>query len=168
MKESTGVIEKKALIRKLSLGMGFSLVVFSLGWVFKPLRYSASYPFVSKITREELACEALADSMIYADKQEGVIGEVSKGTDKISIKIANGKFQFLSKASFESGELEGRPFTLLRNDKYVVAVDYDDMPMLNFFIMNRETGMAIWTKGRISPLLFGENPDSQSIYLICR
>lgn len=144
-------------------------------WYFKPNRYVAEFPYILENhakTATELSCDSLVSSGLRADKdflnkQDGVKGEVLKGTDKIAIKIEEQELKFLTRASFDVGTTEGRPFLITKNDdEGLMAIDTED-DAVNTFILEKSTGLAIWTKDRLKPFVAG-HPDTQSFYLICR
>jgi hypothetical protein len=135
------------------------------------------YPqvFTQEGIKNKYFCEALLGTMIMAPAEnigkikKGVKGEVFKGTDKISIEIRGDKLHFLTRASFEAGDAaDENPWSIIYNDKHtVLAVDAIEKNLIvNVFALNKDTGIANWTKLRSADIITG-NPDGQSYCLKC-
>lgn len=120
-------------------------------------------------------CSAILGSSLYTESRKevedsGIKGMLFDATDRIAIKVEGDKLRFLSKASFEAGDVEDEsPFSVLVNDaEQVVAIDYDigRGVFINTFALNRKTGIAVWSKSRSVDFLT-LNPDNQSLVLSC-
>lgn len=157
-----------------SLWQGFDFSISSTDKVIKQ-----SMPFLQSIVSTELACEGLLDSYLGEDidsmraEDAKLSGTVGKATDTIAIKIdeQNKILTFLTKASVSAGTSSGVPFRIISSTpKSITAVDLTEayeVGRLNTFILNKENGLAIWTKTR-DGFLGTDIPDSQSVLLICR
>jgi len=135
------------------------------------------YPTTAKFkgSQDRYFCEALIGTQVYAPSEtigkinKGVIGEVFKGTDKISIKIEGNKLYFLTGASFEVGDTaEENPMNIIHNDSHILlAIDKIESNLIvSVFTLNKDTGIGNWSKIKPYGLLTG-NPDSQSYCLKC-
>lgn len=155
-----------------------TLLLCGLVYYFKPTKtqYITDFPFIINDHlkgQTNLGCESLVFTEMSSSKdssfeKDGVKGEVLKGTDKLAIKIEDKTIKFLTRASLEAGTAEGRPFNIIKNDeKELIAFDIDDEGTLNTFLLQKKSGLGIWTKGRLKPFL-RDYPDTQSFYLICR
>lgn len=118
-------------------------------------------------------CSAVLGSLLYTeDAKDGeIIGTLFDGTDRIAMKVDGGKLHFLTKASFEAGDVgDENPFSVLVNDdERVVAIDHDLVRdvSISTFALNRKTGVAVWSKSRPNGFLDTLNPDNQSYLLSC-
>lgn len=126
------------------------------------------------ITHDQCRCEAIVSAGLYANtiQNKGISGELSKGTDKISVRIKGNILHFLSGASFETGEANAAQFQIIHNsDEQVSGILTQKTAFgltVDIFTLNKKTGMAVWTKTRSSDLLAGGNPSAQSLYLKCK
>lgn len=156
-----------------------TLLLCGLVYYLKPIKtqYTTDFPYIMDDLikgQTNLGCESLVFTEMSSSKnssyeKDGVKGEVLKGTDKIAIKIEDKTIKFLTRASLELGTAEGRPFNIIKNDeKELIALDIDDNEgIVNTFLLQKKSGLGIWTKGRLKPFL-RDYPDTQSFYLICR
>jgi len=154
----------------ISILVGFGV------YYYKPTQTYTTIPFSTKILNtHSISCEAILSSYIWGAntiREEGKIkASVSKGTDKIAIEMDDDRLYFLSSASQQTGTARGVEWNIVKNtDKKTVAILFNSentFPNYNLFILNKETGIAIWTKSR-EDYIASDNPDTQSYYLICR
>jgi hypothetical protein len=103
-----------------------------------------------------------------------ILGQIEEGSDVLSIRIEHDYLVFLTKASFESGIAEGSRFPLIENTSdYLKAWDSSSsgVAILESFVLNKNNGLAIWTRVRPSGF-FGQKvpaaPDSDTIYFRCQ
>lgn len=128
----------------------------------------------SLINPDQCKCEAIVSAGLYANtiQNKEILGQLSKGTDKISIRIEGNILYFLSNASFETGEAKAAQFQILhKSDEQVLGVLNQETPQgytVDIFTLNKNNGMAVWTKTRSSDLLSGGTPSGQSFYLKCK
>lgn len=162
-------------MKYLILGLLTSGIVGFIIYFFKPNKFITQFPYINEnllVNSDELACENLVYTAMRADKnflneKDGVKGLVQKGTDTLAIKIEGKVMKLLTRASLEVGTMEGRQFSIMQNDKVgLIAIDQSDNA-INTFILEKKTGLAIFTKNRLTPFV-ADHPDSQSMYLICR
>jgi hypothetical protein len=103
---------------------------------------------------------------------KGILAELNKGTDKISIEIEGNALYFLTGASFKAGQVRPAPCRIMHNtDEQVLAICPTSSTFgftVDTITINRKTGFAVWTKTRSNDLFSGENPSAQTFYLICR
>ena len=122
-------------------------------------------------------CTGLVSSTIEALKKDivseksGVVGTVSIPSDEVSIEIEDKKLFVLSKASFKQGVTRGTPFDIISDDgnKLLATFNTDGVfsgQVVNIFALNRENGIAIWTRTRLDGFITG-NPDVYSICFKC-
>jgi hypothetical protein len=119
-----------------------------------------------------MSCEALLFSAIHGEEKGRLKGMVAKGTDNLSIEMKDNKtLLMMTVASVKAGITEPRTFAILKNtEKELTAISYEE-PLLkgqtvNVFILNKETGLAIWSKNSTS-FFTSKVPDAQIMYLKC-
>lgn len=125
-------------------------------------------------TQDQCKCEAVVSAGLYANtiQNKGISGELSKGIDKISVRIEGNILHFLSGASFETGEAKTAQFQIIHNsDEHVSGILTQKTAFgltVDIFTLNKKTGMSVWTKTRSSDMLAGGTPSAQSFYLKCK
>lgn len=125
-------------------------------------------------THDQCKCEAIISAGLYANtiQNKGILGELSKGTDKINIRIKGNTLYFLSGDSFDIGEAKSAQFQIIHNsDEQVSSILSNKTAVghtVDIFTLNKKNGMAVWTKTRSSDLLSGGTPSAQSFYLKCK
>lgn len=126
------------------------------------------------LTNDQCRCEAIVSAGLFGNtiQNKGIFGQLSKGTDKLSIRIEGNILHFLSGASFEIGEAKAAQFQIIHNsDEQVTSILSQETALghtVDIFTLNKENGMAVWTKTRSSDLLSGGTPSAQSFYLKCK
>jgi len=147
-----------------------SMVSFAAG---KELKFPV--PTLSPlINQDQCKCEAIVSAVLYANtiQNKGIYGQLFEGTDKVSIRIEGNILHFLSGASFETGEAKAAQFKILhKSNEQVLGVLTQETPLgytVDIFTLNKNNGMAVWTKTRSSDLLSGGTPSGQSFYLKCK
>jgi hypothetical protein len=126
------------------------------------------------ITNEQCRCEAIVGAGLYGStiQNKGILGQLSKGTDKISIRIEGNILHFLSGASFEIGEAKAAQFKIISgSDEEVTAILPQETALgytVDIFTLNKKTGLAVWTKTRSYDAWSGGAPSAQSFYLRCK
>jgi hypothetical protein len=98
---------------------------------------------------------------------------IEKGTDVLSIRIERDHLLFLTKAAFETGLAEGSRFQLLENNSDYLKASASlssGVATLESFVLNKQNGLAIWTRirpagflGQVAPAA----PDSDTMYFSC-
>ena len=146
---------------------------YNQGQIENGNRFKIAFPFTQNVSdRTSLACEALIDSNITGSPVEyltdGIEATVGKGTNKVSLQIKDEKIlSFLSGASFEAGDVGGVDFSIIKNDdKELIAAMWNNSSM-NTVVLNKENGLAIWSKSRSDFPTYGA-PSGDLSYLICR
>ena len=110
-------------------------------------------------------------SGIFANSNQyligGIEGEITKGTDKVSMKIINQKtLEFMTVASIKIGMTKGDEFLIINNDREKLqAVWFNDLA-ISSIVLNKKNGLAVWLKGSQNPLY--DAPNGQVIYLTCK
>lgn len=123
-----------------------------------------------------LSCEAIVGSFMYGEntREKKITAELFVGTDKISIELdSEGRFNFLTKASFETGETKSSEnWEILQNNKnFLVArlSKFGTAPIHNFediVYLNKENGTGLWVKTSATSL-FSDTPEVQTYLLKC-
>ena len=105
-----------------------------------------------------------------------------KGTDKLSIEIKDKTMSLITRASVGAGiAVPGEDYEIIQNDKKVLlgiwfhynkAPPNDAFHRLNVetFLLNKQSGLAIWTKSNSRPNIFIDErpiPEVQSYFLLC-
>lgn len=121
-----------------------------------------SYPYTQNLSQAvEFACTSLMSADIIGTPIDyltnGIEGTLSRGTDKIAISIKDSKtLTFITAAAVGAGASEGDLWTILKNnDKALVAILYDaEFGSLNALALNKENGLAVWSKTRPTFILY--------------
>ena len=136
-------------------------------------KYKISFPFTQSVaSNSTFACDALIDSSVTGSPIEsltnGIEATIGKGTNKVSLQIKDEEtLSFLSGASFNTGDVGGVDFSIVKNDdKELVAAMWNGVSM-NTVVLNKENGLAIWSKSR-SDFPAYDAPSADLSYLICR
>lgn len=145
-------------------------------FIYKPIsggKYKIAFPFTQSVSNNTtFSCEALIDVDVTGSPVEyltnGIEATVGKGTNKVSLAIKDDKtISFLSGASFNTGNVGGVDFTIVKNDdKELVVAMYNDTSM-NSIVLNKKNGLGIWSKSR-SDFPTYDAPSADLSYLICR
>jgi len=162
----------KTVLIVIVLGL---VVYFVLNYSPADKKLKINYPTTYNVSEQvSWGCESLIDANIIGSKLEyltgGIEGELNKGTDKLGISIKDdGTMTFLTKAALEIGTTEGDSFVIMENtEKLLTAVLYNKLSsQFNTFSLNKENGLAVWTKGQPDFMTYG-SPYGQVVYLICR
>jgi hypothetical protein len=126
------------------------------------------------ITPNTCRCESIVSAVIYGNTigDKGILAQLNKGTDKISISIEENILYFLSGASFKIGEARPAQCKIMHNTHDQVLAICPTSSTFGFTVdtitINKKTGFGVWTKTRSDDLISGGNPSTQSFYLICR
>jgi hypothetical protein len=126
------------------------------------------------ITPNTCRCESIVSAVIYGNTlgDKGILAQLDKGTDKISISIEGDTLYFLTGASFKTGEARPGQCQIMHNtDEQILAVCPTPTNFgftVDTITINKKTGLAVWTKTRSADLFSGGNPSAQSFYLICK
>ncbi len=132
------------------------------------------FPITMDVSSQtSFSCKSLMSADIIGSPvdylTDGIEGSINKGTDKIAVNIKDdGTLSFLTRASLEVGVSEGDIFAIMKNtEKELVAIFYEDFfGSTNVFSLNKENGLAIWSKARPSFLTY-ESPTGSIMYLSC-
>ena len=101
------------------------------------------------ITTDQCRCEAVVSAGLYANaiQDKGILGQLSKGTDKISIRIEGNILHFLSGASFEIGEAKAAQFQIIYNsDEQLLGILSQETAFgytVDIFTLNKKNGLAV-------------------------
>jgi hypothetical protein len=126
------------------------------------------------ITPNKCRCESIVSAVIFGNTidDKGILAQLDKGTDKISISIEGDTLYFLTGASFKIGEARPAQCMIMHNTTEQVLAICPTPSNFGFTVdtitINRKTGFAVWTKTRSDDLFSGGNPAAQSFYLICK
>ena len=126
------------------------------------------------LSSDQCRCESLINASVYADtlSQKNIVGTLSKGTDEINIEIKGNTLYFLSGASFKQGDVSPAEFRVVHNtDSQVLAICSQETGngyTVDIFALNKENGIAVWTKTRSYDLFSGGHPLGYCIYLNCK
>lgn len=137
-------------LRFLSLG----LVLFISGCAQSNVLSEHKFKLVGQeITSNQLSCETVADASFYTagPMKEGEIDfKLSKGTDRLAIKIGSESLSIITAAAVGQGESESEKWPLLKNDgEHLIAGSFRDGPFgasLYSFALNKKTGFAVWSR----------------------
>ncbi|MCI0622100.1 MAG: hypothetical protein L0387_10600 [Acidobacteria bacterium] len=127
----------------------------------------------SPIASGELACQSVAHSALVEKQLGGNVLEATVGTarEKIALNVRGQELKFMTAASIEAGSAEASVFQIIRNDKESLAAMHFGEGWLgynlNSFVLDKETGFAVWTKSHPRFMGLGK-PDVWTYYLACR
>ena len=155
-----------------------SIIAGALFFFFKPREISVTiYP--SDLTGNvQFSCTTKLGSSFFPRQNyknhttETVDGRIfSDSNTKLAIEIDNKTLKLITTTAVEAGMTKPAEFVILdENSESLVAVNTDKGlvdPGINTFILNKKTGMAVWTKSK--PKFFSNQlPDVQSYYMECR
>lgn len=126
------------------------------------------------ITSSQLSCETVADASFYTEgpmKEGEITFKLSKGTDKLAIKIGGEFISIISAASVGQGESESEKWPLLKNDdEHLIAGSFQEGPFgssLYSFVLNKKTGFAVWSRAEPN-FLYVPSAGGFFQYLTCK
>jgi len=123
------------------------------------------------VNPSQTRCEAVVSTGLYANTigEKGILAQLARGTDKISIEVDGDVLYFLTGAGFNLGGAKGAKFQVLHNsEQQILAITSEGGKTVDVFTLNKKTGLAVWTKTRFLDFMSGGNPSAQSFYLMCR
>jgi len=167
------------ILKKLLLIFTPCLIIGLSVYFLRPLKKTVLlFPMEAK-GKIQLSCEIVVGTQLFPLpqwKDEGknkVEASISTGGSRIAVEIGEKTIKFLTSTSVESGIIEPAEFTIVSNDdKSLVAVLYEGSAgiaksrIANSFILDKKSGLAVWTKSRDS-FITDDIPDSQTYYLQC-
>lgn len=163
---------KLSVLILISAAIGGSIVWASSGILNVGTPSITTSYFASNIAgNTSFACRALIATSIHGNAAiSEVEGEVTPGTDSIALKIVDSDtVQLNTAANVAAGIAEGDNMRILGNDeKKLMAVWYSDQgnSVISTIALNKENGLAVWTKANSEFLLLG-TPYGTAIYMQC-
>lgn len=152
------------------------LVIFLIGGVggyyIKPSKTEFYYPpssYSDARLTTGLNCKSIVSNLLIVKngKNKTIESEIIKGTDKIAVKLKNNKLHFLSFAAVGAGMTEEDELTIIQNNsKYLTAYGEFNYGGMDSFVLNRETGKAIWSKSQPNYIL-ANDVENQTFLLDC-
>lgn len=142
------------------------------GYYIKPSKTEFYYPpssYSDESLTTGLSCESIASNLLVVknEKNKTIESEIIKGTDKMSVKLKNNKLQFLTSAAVGAGMTEGDELTIIQNNsKYLTAYGEFTYGGMDSFVLNKETGKAIWSKSQPNYIL-ANDVENQTFLLNC-
>lgn len=129
----------------------------------------------------KLGCKAVSANHHYVDHETSLWGagrlkevlksKIEKGTDKLGIQVIGSKLEFLTAAAVGSGSTKPALFEILRNDENALIATYyqkESLDAADLFLLNKETGFAIWFKGKPADPFSSSYPSSSTYFLFCQ
>lgn len=156
-----------------------AVITGTLVYIFKPSKNTIQTIKWNVKKSTQLSCSTKLGATFFPnpnfekEELESVEGSLfSIDKTKAAIEIGDKTMKFLTATSVEAGMTEPATFLILRNDeKNLVAVDPETdiaiNPGINTFVLNKESGLAVWTKSKPA-FLTTPLPDSQIYYMECR
>ncbi|MEN8253440.1 MAG: hypothetical protein ABFQ62_03650 [Patescibacteria group bacterium] len=155
---------------------------FIAGWIYKTTRSSSIKERLLPIsfgshTKSSFSCETKFGATIFPEQSYEsdeetihVEGNLSRGGSSIAIKVENEIMSLITSTAVEIGEAEPSKFEIIENsDQRLKAVFADEGlsgSSINTFMLDKNTGYAIWTKASASSLI-PDLPNGQVYYLNC-
>lgn len=142
------------------------------GYYIKPSKIEFYYPpssYSNARLTTGINCESIVSNLLIvkSEKNKTIESEIIKGTDKISVKLKNNKLKFLTSAAVGSGVTEGDEMTIIQNNnKYLTAYGEFTYGGMDSFVLNKETGKAIWSKSQPNYIL-ANDVENQTFLLDC-
>lgn len=126
------------------------------------------------------ACEAINSMHTYEmnnysddDSVVTLEADINKGTDTVAIEVDEDKFYFLTKASLEIGVVRpDEEWDILTNNNesliaMVTSSPFENGPTIDIFSLDKNTGIALWSKNRTQGFLTGTVPVGSLIHFKC-
>jgi hypothetical protein len=136
----------------------------TLAVAFPPVRSVAGKRAFTCLSLMETDLTASADRSLA----DGIEGKVTPGKNGVFLSITNDStLTFLSDAAAKSGETDGAKFKIISDDRAELVAYFFDGVCLSSFVLNRDTGLAIWSKIRSTFPVY-DAPTESSSYLVCR
>lgn len=168
-----------SLTKTLLLVVIVALISSGLAYFLKPNKATVFSYKINVGENSQLSCSAIMGATLFPNpnweerEAESIEGTLfTKDETKVAIDIGEDTIKFLSATSVEVGISQPAEFLIIRNDeKSLVAVypenDVAIDPGINTFVLNKESGLATWTKSKPA-FLTTPLPDTQVYYMECR
>lgn len=128
-------------------------------------------PSLSPTQGTSLSCAALSSTDMWRDPSENmnIVTTTKQGTDQLAISIEGETMAFNTRASVEAGMPSGTIFQVLQNndDSLIAAYLEQTGYSMNTFVLNKKTGLAVWSKTR-PEFPATDAPTADVIYLLCK
>jgi hypothetical protein len=165
-REQANVVSRPMPVARAALGGSFSCQAL-LSTSIQPEHASdAEYYSISETSF--MKSEVEISKLIVQRRLEA---KATIGTDKLAIEIHGKDVKFMTRASVEAGQATGMTFTVARNDEALLVAFALQEELLgttaHSLLLNRENGLAVWTKSRPT-FLIDHQPDVQAFYLLCK
>lgn len=166
-------------IKQILVTVFISFLVGLGVYLYKPkeAEIKLDFPYTTAVNPGiGLSCEAMVGSMMYGSNvvNKGINASLFKGTDQVAIELdSKNNFKFITQASLKAGQASSSEnWKVLQNNKnFLIATlsKFSDVPIHNYvdlFYLNKENGIAVWTKTR-AVYLGSSTPEAQSYILEC-
>ena len=137
-----------------------------------PAKQTVAFPPTQPVgAKRVLTCLSLMETDLTASRDatlvNGIEGKVSSGQDGVSLSIKNGStVEFLSGAGAKAGG-GAATFQIVRNDAAQMAAYFFDGQSMSSLVLNKDNGLAIWSKIRSTFPIY-DAPTGSSSFLVCR
>lgn len=130
---------------------------------FPPTQAVGSKRVLTCLSRMETDLTASRDATLV----NGIEGKVSSGQNGVSLSITNDStVEFLSDAGAKAGG-GSATFQIVRNDAAQLAAYFFDGQSMSSLVLNKDNGLAIWSKIRSTFPIY-DAPTGSSSFLVCR
>lgn len=137
-----------------------------------PAKQTVAFPPTQPVgAKRVLTCLSLMETDLTASRDatlaNGIEGKVSSGQNGVSISIKNDStVEFLSDAGAKAGG-GAATFQIVKNDASQLAAYFFDGQSMSSLVLNKENGLAIWSKIRSTFPVY-DAPTGSSSFLVCR
>ena len=132
---------------------------------------SVPLPSPSAVSMPQFTCHEVLSSTIRAQRGQPPLlrASVRRGGEVFHMRLIGNTLNSVTKAEASIGEAEGHAMTVLSNDTGVVVATGSDSPGSSIsFVLQRQTGFALWTRTRATTWLGHNAPEIQAVYFACR
>ena len=142
----------------------------------KEKKFKYQFPKVNKILIPPMfKCKSIVYSYVgvtqnwKANKKE-ITSEIGDGTDELSIQIEGDALYLMTAASFRVRFSRPAKYNIIKNtDKKIIAVYFDmTESSIDIFAINKDTGLAVWSRTSSCNILYWDNPSTDWNYLLCK
>ena len=134
---------------------------------------SVPYPPVQPVAdKTTLTCMALMEADLTGSPDtsltKGIEGKITSGQNGVTVTIGNdGTVRFASDAAAQVDATTASTFTVVANNKSQLVASLFDGQSMNSLVINKASGLAIWSKTRSTFPLY-DAPTASASYMVCR
>ena len=149
--------------------LALAALLVSTGAHAEQARLSVTLPPASAVATSEFRCEEVASASLSAEVGDppSLDGTVRQGTQVFFMRVTGDSLNLLAEAEVALGET-GHPLSVFQDDESQLVAMGPDMGGIMLFLLQRETGFAVWSRTRPVSWLGYAAPDVQAVYFTCK